>query len=133
MSEQANIDAMQALYDAFSRGDIAGVLGRLDPAAELAFEGPKTVPWVGEWRGIDGWTKFFQTLGTHLDAITVKMQPFAAQGDRVVFAGRYTAKVKATGKGIDSPLVHLWTVRNGKALRCQEMANTAAEAAACGA
>jgi ketosteroid isomerase-like protein len=133
MSEQANIDAVQGIYDAFSRGDVPGVLGRLDQGAELAFEAPSSVPWAGQWRGTDGWTKFFQTLATHLDGITVKMQPFAAQGDRVVFAGRYTAKVKATGKAIDSPLVHLWTVRNGKALKCQEMANTAAEVAACGA
>ena len=59
------------------------------------------------------------------------MEPFAAQGDNVVTAGRYQARVKLTGKRIDSPLVHLWTIRNAMVARCQELADTATEAAAC--
>ena len=58
------------------------------------------------------------------------MEPFAVQGDNVVAAGRYQARVKLTGKRIDSPLVHLWTIRNGMVVRCQELTNTATEAAA---
>ena len=61
----------------------------------------------------------------------VQMTPFASQGDNVVVAGRYQARVRSTGKQIDSPLVHLWTVRSGKIARCQELTNTAAEAVAC--
>ena len=59
------------------------------------------------------------------------MEPFAAQGDNVVAVGRYRARVKLTGKRIDSLLVHLWTIRNGMVVRCQELTNTAVEAAAC--
>ena len=33
-------------------------------------------------------------------------------------------------KRIDSPLVHLWTIRNAKVVRCQELTDTATEAAA---
>lgn len=62
----------------------------------------------------------------HLD-----MQPFAAQDDKVVAAGRYQADVKRTSKRIYSPLVHLSTIENGLVMRCQELTNTAAEAAAC--
>jgi uncharacterized protein len=130
MSEQANVRLIQQLYDAFSRGDVAAVLNFLDPQAELNFEGPKTIPWAGNWHGRDGWTKFFQTLGEHADQITLKMEPFAAQGDNVVSVGRYQARVKLTGKPIDSPLVHLWIIRNGLVVKCQELTNTATEAAA---
>ena len=59
------------------------------------------------------------------------MEPFAVQGDNVVAAGRYQARVKLTGKRIDSPLVHLWIIRNAKVVRCQVLTNTATEAAAC--
>jgi ketosteroid isomerase-like protein len=52
-------------------------------------------------------------------------------GNAPVTAGRYQARVKLTGKQIDSPLVHLWTIRNGKVVRCQELTDTATEAAAC--
>jgi ketosteroid isomerase-like protein len=59
------------------------------------------------------------------------MEPFAAQDDKVVAAGRYQASIKRTGKRIDSPLVHLWTIENGLVVRCQELTNIPAEAAAC--
>ena len=131
MSEQANVRLIRELYDAFSRGDIVAVLKFIDPQADLNFEGPKAIPWAGNWHGREGWAKFFQVLGENADEITLKMEPFAAQGDNVVTVGRYQARVKLTGKRIDSPLVHLWTIRNGMVVKCQELTNTATEAAAC--
>ena len=131
MSDQANVAVVLSLYDAFSRGNIAAVLDHLDPLAELSFEGPSAIPWAGDRHGRDGWASFFQVLGDNLDEIMVKMEPFAVQGEHVVTAGRYQARVKLTGKQIDSPLVHLWTIRNGKVVRCQELTDTATEAAAC--
>lgn len=130
MNEPANVRLIRDLYDAFSRGDIPAVLNLLDPEADLAFEAPATIPWAGNRHGREGWAKFFQTIGENADEITLQMEPFAAQGDNVVTVGRYQARVKLTGKRIDSPLVHLWTMRNGKVVKCQELTNTAAEAAA---
>ena len=63
MSEEANVRLIEKLYDAFSRGNLAAVLNLLDPQAELNFEGPKAIPWAGNWRGREGWAQFFQTLG----------------------------------------------------------------------
>jgi ketosteroid isomerase-like protein len=134
MSDQANLAMVMSIYEAFARGDIAAILNQMDPNAELIFEGPSGVPWTGNRHGHDGWGKFFQVVGENLDDIKLKnMEPFAVQGENVVVAGRYQARVKSTGKRIDSPLVHLWTVRNGKVTRCQELTDTAAEAAACSA
>lgn len=131
MSEQSNLDVVLEIYDAFRRGDVPAVLNRLDPQAELLFEGPSAVPWTGTFHGRDGWTTFFQTLAENLDGLRVTMEPFAAQGDNVVAVGRYQGVVKRTGKRIDSPLVHLWTIRNGLVARCVELTNSAAEVAAC--
>jgi len=131
MSEQANVALVHRVYDAFRRRDIAAILNLLDPQAELVFEAPATIPWAGSRHGLDGWAKFFQTVGESFDEITVTMETFAAQGDNVATVGRYQGRVKQTGKRIDSPLVHLWTIREGKVVRCQELTNTAIEAAAC--
>ena len=111
MSDQPNVALVLSVYDAFRRGDIAAVLNHIDPQAKLIFEGPSAIPWAGNRHGREDWAKFFQTIGENLDEVTVTMEPFAAQGDRVVAAGRYQARVKLTGKRIDSPLVHLWTIR----------------------
>jgi uncharacterized protein len=130
MSDQANVALVLSAYHEFSRGDIAAVLNHLDPRADLNFEGPSAIPWDGNWHRREGWAKFFQALGENVDDITVTMEPFAVQGDNVVAAARYQARVKLTGKRIDSPLVHLWTIRNGMVAPCQELTNTATEAAA---
>jgi hypothetical protein len=130
-NEHAGLDVVLGIYDAFRRGDMAAVLSRIDPQAELRFEGPSTVPWTGTWHGRAGWAKFFQTFGENVDEVTLAMEPFAAQGDSVTAAGRYQGRVRRTGERIDSPLVHLWTIRNGMVVRCVELTNTAAEAAAC--
>jgi ketosteroid isomerase-like protein len=131
MSDQSNVDLIESVYEAFRRGDMASILERLDPRAELEFEGPSIIPWAGNRHGRDGWAKFFQAIGENIEVSTLTMRPFAAQGDHVVAVGRYQALVKRTGKRIDSPLVHLWTIGNGRIVRCQELTNTAAEAAAC--
>jgi uncharacterized protein len=133
MSDQSNVALAESIYAAFAGGDIPAILNTLDPQAELIFEGSAAIPWAGNRRGIDGWTAFFQAVGQNLDDVVFAdtMKPFAVQGDHVVFAGRYSARVKSTGKRIDSPLVHLWTMRNGKVVRCQELTNTVIEAAAC--
>jgi len=130
MCEEANVRLIQELYDAFSRGDISAVLNSLDPRADLIFEAPTAIPWSGNWHGREGWAKFFEKLAERADEITLQVEPFAAQNDKVVTAGRYQATVKLTGRRIDSPLVHLWTIKDGMVVRCQELTNTAAEAAA---
>jgi ketosteroid isomerase-like protein len=131
MNEQTNTQLIEDLYAAFNRGDIPAVLSYLDPQAQLHFEGPASVPWAGNRSGVDGWTQFFQAVGANMENVAIDMQVFAAQGDRVVCTGRYSARVRSTGKFIDSPLVHLWTLRNGKVVLCHELTDTAAEAAAC--
>jgi ketosteroid isomerase-like protein len=131
MREEANVRLILELYDAFSRGDIGAVLNMIDPQADLIFEGPQTIPWAGNWHGRDGWSKFFEAIAGAADETSVTMEPFAAQDDKVVAAGRYQTNVKRTRKRIDSPLVHLWTIKNGLVVKCQELTNTAAEAEAC--
>jgi uncharacterized protein len=131
MSDRANVALIESVYREFGRGDVAAVLNHLDPQADLNFEGPSLIPWCGNWHGREGWAKFFQTLVENVGELIVQVEPFAAEGDRVVASGRYQGRVKRTGKRIDSTLVHLWTIRNGMIVHCQELTNTAAEAEAC--
>jgi hypothetical protein len=57
------------------------------------------IPWAGSWHGHEGWTKFFQTLGENADDITLKTEPFAAQGDNVVTVGRYQPRSNRRASG----------------------------------
>jgi len=88
------------------------------------------VPYAGVHHNREGAAKFFAGIGETMDEITLDMAPFAGQGDNVVTAGRYKARIKTTGRRIDVPLVHLWTIRNGKVVRYQNMSDTGAIAEA---
>ena len=131
MNEQANVSLILSIYDAFRRGDIATILNHLDPQVEWNNEGPAAIPFAGIQHGREAVAKnFFTAIGDTMDEITLTMEPFAAQGDNVVTAGRYQARVKPTGKRVDVPLVHLWTIRNGRVVRYQNLTDTAATVAA---
>ena len=56
-----------------------------------------------------------QSLG-HLDGAGVAPLDgvFRADRDTVVTVGRYRASVRDTGKQIDTPIVHVFTIRDGK-------------------
>ena len=51
MNEQANIALIQTLYDAFAKGDIAGILSKLSADIEWNAEGPTLLQFTGKRKG----------------------------------------------------------------------------------
>ena len=52
-----------------------------------------------------------------IEKFRVKMRKFFAVGDHVVAIGSSRGRGKATGKDLDVATAHVWTLRNGKAVR----------------
>jgi ketosteroid isomerase-like protein len=69
--------------------------------------------------------RFFRALGSSVDNGRVTPEEFIAQADKVVATGRFSATVKATGKHIDVPIAHVFTIRNEKIARWVGYADTA--------
>jgi ketosteroid isomerase-like protein len=59
----------------------------------------------------------------------VEFEPleYIAQGDKVVTLGRYSWRVKATGREFSSDFAHVCTIRGGKIVRLHEYMDTAAD------
>ena len=55
---------------------------------------------------------------------------FLEAGDEVVVLGRYRGTAKQTGKPLDVPFVHVWSLRDGKAWRFRQFLDTAGWVAA---
>jgi hypothetical protein len=47
-----------------------------------------------------------------------------AAGDTVAVVVTYTGTGKASGKQLDLPVVHVWDIQDGKALRFRQFADT---------
>jgi ketosteroid isomerase-like protein len=127
MSEQQNVALVQKMYDAFARGDIQTIVDNLADDVEWTFEGPSIIPYTGTMRGPqEVQSKFFGGLGGTQDDQKLTIEDYIAQDDKVATFGRYGATVKATGKKFDSPVAHLFRIRNGKVTKFVNLGDTAA-------
>ena len=52
-------------------------------------------------------------------------EEFLDAGERVVVLGHFRVRGKATGKTIDAPFAHVWTLREGKAVYHHNYVDTA--------
>ncbi len=120
-----NVAVVQGIYDAFAAGDVAGVLGRMSsdivwneannfPYADgNPYKGPQAVAEGVFARCIGEWDGFGVDIDEVLDA-----------GDTVVGLGHYVGTFKATGKPQRTQLVHVWRIKDGKAVQFQQYADT---------
>jgi ketosteroid isomerase-like protein len=114
MNEQDNIELIRKIYAAFAAGDAATILANVGEQAPWINYGPATVPYAGSRAGKAQILEFFQAIANSTTGGVVVPEEFIAQGDTVVVTGRYRATVRNTGAEIDTPIAHLFTVRNGK-------------------
>jgi uncharacterized protein len=121
----SNLEIVRRSYEAFERGDLDAVLADLDP--EIEWHQAQGLPHGGLYRGRDEvrrnvfepldaewWSEFSALPDEILDA-----------GDELVVLGRYRGTAKGTGKRLDVPFVHVWTLRDERATRFRQFLDTA--------
>jgi ketosteroid isomerase-like protein len=125
MNENHNTTLIQTVYAAFGKGDLQTILGHLSPEVEWTLNGPEIIPYAGKKVGPAQVATFFQSLAETQEQHNLAIDEYIAQGDNVATVGRYSAVVKATGKRIDGPVAHIFTVKNGKITRFLDFVDTA--------
>jgi len=121
----SNLEIVQRSYVAFGRGDMDAVLADMDEGIE--WQQAQGLPHGGIYRGIaevrrnvfdpldrDWWSEFSAEPDELLDA-----------GDEIVALGRYRGVAKESGKVLDVPFVHVWSLRDGKAWRFRQFLDSA--------
>jgi len=125
MNEQSNVKLVQDAYAAFGRKDINGILERLTDDIDWQLFGPAELPTAGPRKGKPEVKKFFEQVEQAWNFDRFEPRDFVAQGDVVVALGRYTGTSKATRKPFDAEFCHVFTVKNGKAVKFREYTDTA--------
>ena len=115
MSEQT--DLVTGAYEAFGRGDIPGVLDRLDPA--IHWHVPTSVPHGGDFDGREGVGQFFTGIGENWDDLEVKPNPPVAGNGTVVVTGHASGHLRG-GQAAGYGFAHVWTISDGRATRFDE-------------
>ena len=124
MNEQSNVATVQAMYAAFNRGDIPGVMSALDDSIVFTILGPPEMPLGGVRRGRQGMAQFFTELADTLEFTTFDPHGYIAQGDRVVALVHYAGKNKNTGRSFDAESAMLWEIHDGKVVHFVEYTDT---------
>jgi len=120
-----NVSLIQAIYDAFAAGDVAGVLGRMSP--DIVWNEAENFPYAdgNPYKGPDAIAKgVFGRCISEWDSFTVQIDELLDAGDTVVALGRYLGTYKATGKPQNTQMAHVWRIADGKAVRFQQHADT---------
>jgi len=128
--QMSPVEIVRRSYDAFARGDLDGVLGDMDP--EIEWHQAQGLPHGGFYRGLDEVRRnIFDPLDAEWwDGFTAMPDEFLDAGDHVVVLGRYRGTAKRTGRVLDVPFVHVWTLRGEKAIRFRQFLDTAGWVAA---
>mgnify|MGYP000611775158 CR=1 FL=1 len=121
-----NIQTVQEMYAAFSRGDLASILSHLTEDISWEAEGPARLSFAGVRSGIAGATEFFNGLAAEHSDPKLAMTEFFEKPDAVAAFGRCQVIVNATGKTVDTPVAHYFGFRDGKVCRYINLANTGA-------
>jgi ketosteroid isomerase-like protein len=120
-----NVELVMRSYQAFARDDIDGVLGDMHP--DIEWHQAQGLPHGGFYRGLDEVRRnIFDPLDEEWwDEFTATPDEFLDAGDEIVVIGRYRGTAKQTGKTLDVPFVHVWTIEGDKAVRFRQFLDTA--------
>jgi uncharacterized protein len=118
------VEIVKRSYAAFADGDLDGVLADLHP--EIEWQQAQGLPHGGVYHGV---TEVRRNIFEPLDAewwseFAAEPSEFLDAGDDVVVLGRYLGVAKGTGKLLDVPFVHVWTVKEGKAVLFRQFLDT---------
>lgn len=119
---------INAVYEAFRRGDIAAILSTVAPQA--TWRQSKSVPWGGDYRGPDGAAEFFRKLDAEMETVSFEARENVGHGSEVYSFGTYAGRSRKTGKTGSAEWMFRWRVEGGRILAYESYIDTAALVAA---
>ena len=117
MMSEANSANIRKAYEDFARGNIPAVFAAFDAA--ITWHVPGHSPLSGDFKGHDQIGDFFQrTMGLAGGAFSIDVHNILADGDLVV--ALVTVNARREGISESFPEVHVWRMKNGKAIEFRE-------------
>jgi ketosteroid isomerase-like protein len=117
MSEE-NVAALRPVYEEWGRGNFRPRFDLYAPDMEWG--------WSNEFPGLHGVYRDTEARNSRLrewlspwDEWHIEAEEYVTAGEFVVVLARYTGRGKGSGVEVDTRGAHLWTMRDGKAIRLE--------------
>ncbi|MBS1828197.1 MAG: nuclear transport factor 2 family protein [Acidobacteria bacterium] len=116
---------VEALYAAFSRGDIPFILAHISPDCRWTAPGAG-IPNAGHYTGPAGVAEFFQRLAASESITQFEVKEYFTNGSSVIAIGKEACTSIATGKNAVTDWAMLFRVENGQVTEWQSFYDTSA-------
>ena len=110
-----NVELIRTIYELFRAGDYDGALALHHPEMEVHDRQEAPDPQV--YRGREGVVRSLNVSQATFEGLEIVPEEFVDAGDQVVVAFRFQGRGRESGVPIDERLAHLWTIRDGRAVR----------------
>lgn len=117
-------EVIESHYAAGERGDLPGMMS--DFAPDIVWTEAAGFPFAGTYVGVDSVRdNVFIAIAKEWDGWSVAIDELVVEGETVIGVGTYTGTNRATGKSVSTRVTHIWRVRDGKAVRFEQITDTA--------
>lgn len=113
----ANVETVRRAYAAYDRGGFDALFAYL--AVNIEWDMTKTTLDSHVYQGHDEVRRFFAGLAKLWDTFSFTYDEYIDAGDEVLAIGRLRARGKGSGVELETPVVHIWTLSDGVAVRLQ--------------
>src|SRR5919204_3147491 len=113
-----NAELARKGYEAFARRDFDAALEMMDPDIEA--HNPPEVPEAAIHHGREAVRRDWEQTIELFDDFLIEVEQYLDAGDELVVYLRYRARARGSGAEVDAPMAHVWTFREGKAIRLRQ-------------
>jgi ketosteroid isomerase-like protein len=110
-------------YEAFNRGGVEAILERLDP--EIHVKDRETMPDAATYHGRAGFRKLFEVLLEAFDDVQYEVKEVVDREPHMVVVLRQHVRGRGSGITMGGGTVHLWEMRDGRAVSLTVFGTTA--------
>ena len=112
---QENVEIVRRLIEAWDRGDLATALDSIDPDIEAV--SALQMDNDGTYRGHAGLAEMLGAFWAEFESPRIEIEEAIPAGGDVVLGVRFSGRGKRSGLEVDMPAWHVWSLREGKAVR----------------
>jgi uncharacterized protein len=115
---QKNVEVVQGVYETLNRGDLAAVLGRIDP--DFEWWARDNAPEDALVRGPEGFKAQWESIVDVLGEFRQEPKEFIDAGDYVVVPVMQVGRGRASRASIEQHEVHAFRLRDGMLVELRE-------------